>query len=323
MKYDIWKFAKILENAYDPFKRGENMIVLQREQTVKEQLLQAAIRRGFPEYKDELIRLQQGLLGERYVDQNWHDMQLDEPYYLLHDFQTNAHQIDTIFLCQKFLLIIEIKNIVGRIDFDEERHQFTRTLEDGTIQGFRNPLDQVRRHQRMLRRVVSDLPVLYAVVFALPKTIIGHIPQGEPVFHRSGLEFHVREHLKQYATRLSSQGLQSLARQLLQMHTIHKPQLNIDKARVRQGVLCVQCQSKMQYHYGHFKCLKCNYKDDGILLKQAMRDYCLLVDEWITNEEFRRFVGVESSDSAKYLLKKLGFQYEGERRWRRYRISCR
>ncbi len=303
-------------------KRREDMIVLQREQTVQEHLLQAAIRRGFSEYKDRLIRLQQGIIGERYVDRSWHDMQLEEAYYLFHDFQTTMHQIDTIFLCAKFILIVEIKNIAGRIDFDEDRHQFTRTLENGIVHGFRNPLDQVRRHQRMLQEVVRGLPILYAIVLALPKTIIGHIPQGEPIFHRSGLEFHIRKLLTQYAVRLTSPALQDLVTQLLQMHTIHKAQLNIDKARVRTGVLCVQCQSKMQYHYGHFKCSKCDYKDDGTALKQAMRDYCLLVDEWITNEEFRMFVEIKSGDTAKYLLKKLGFPYEGEKRWRRYQITC-
>ncbi|WP_042470550.1 nuclease-related domain-containing protein [Bacillus ndiopicus] len=301
------------------------MIALQRDQTVKELMLQAAIRRGFQEYNDELIRLQQGVLGERYVDRSWHDMKLTEPYYLIHDFQTEAHQIDTIFLCQKFILIVEIKNIAGRIDFDETRHQFIRTLDNGTINSFRNPLDQVRRHRRMLQGVVSDLPILYAIVFAHPKTIIGHIPQGEPIFHCSGLEFRIRKLLTQYATQLSSIELHNLTAKLLQMHTIKKPQLHIDKTKIRTGVLCAQCQTgvKMLYHYGHFKCPKCHYKDTGILLRQAMEDYCLLIDEWITNEEFRKFVGVTSADSAKRLLKKLGFPCIGENKGRKYRISIK
>ncbi|WP_342559429.1 hypothetical protein [Metasolibacillus sp. FSL K6-0083] len=46
------------------------MVILPREESVKEYLLQAAIRRGFPELKDELIRVQQGLAGERYVDRS-------------------------------------------------------------------------------------------------------------------------------------------------------------------------------------------------------------------------------------------------------------
>ncbi|WP_107941961.1 nuclease-related domain-containing protein [Metasolibacillus fluoroglycofenilyticus] len=237
----------MLENQ----KEGEWIIALQREKALKELVLQAAVRRGFHKFKDELIRLQQGLSGERYVDRCWQDMQLEEQHYLLHDFQTNAHQIDSIFLCDKFILLVEIKNIAGRVDFDEARYQFTRKLEDGTVHGFRNPLDQVRRHQRMLRAVVRNLPVLYAIVFSHPKTIIGHIPKGEPIFHCSGLEFHIRKLLAQHNTaQLTSTEL--LTTKLMQMHTIKKPQLQIEQTKIRTGVLCVQCQAyvQMHYHYG-------------------------------------------------------------------------
>ncbi|WP_154661496.1 hypothetical protein [Bacillus ndiopicus] len=43
------------------------MIVLQRGKSVREAML-AAARRGFFEYNDELTRVQQGLIGESYID---------------------------------------------------------------------------------------------------------------------------------------------------------------------------------------------------------------------------------------------------------------
>lgn len=46
------------------------MITLQRENRVKEILLQTAIRRGLLEFEEELARLQQGLLGEYYIDRS-------------------------------------------------------------------------------------------------------------------------------------------------------------------------------------------------------------------------------------------------------------
>lgn len=303
------------------------MITLHREKNVRELLLQAAIRRGFPELEDELIRLQQGLLGEYYIDQSCNDMHLAEEYYLLHDFYTNvnasSYQIDTLFLCRQFVLILEIKNIAGRIDFDEEKHQFIRTREDGIVNGFRNPLDQVRRHQRMLGDIVGNLPVEYAIVFAHPKTIIGHIPRGEAIFHRSGLEFHIRKLLARYEFQVSSGELTHLKNELLARHMIYEPKLNIDRERVVRGVLCRHCdyRVKMQYHYGKFECPRC-YRRSNEELRQAMADYRLLMGEWISNQQFRSFVGVESSDVAKRLLKRLGFHYEGERRHRKYQISA-
>ncbi|WP_342559376.1 hypothetical protein [Metasolibacillus sp. FSL K6-0083] len=47
------------------------MIVLPRERPVREAVLAAAVRRGFSEFKEELIRVQQGLAGEFYVDRQW------------------------------------------------------------------------------------------------------------------------------------------------------------------------------------------------------------------------------------------------------------
>ncbi|WPK11838.1 nuclease-related domain-containing protein [Lysinibacillus louembei] len=297
------------------------MIVLPRQKSMKAAILEAAVRRGFIEFKEELNRVRYGIAGEHYVDRSWHDMQLNEPHFLLHDFQTTFHQIDTIFLCDKFLLVIEIKNIAGRIDFDETSHQFTRTLEDGSIQGFRNPLDQVRRHQRMLQQQFPTFPIIYAVVLAHPKTIIGRMPPHEPVLHSSGLEFHVRKLLSSYTPQVTSKELHAMFHQLRQMQAIVKPQVNIDKFKIRTGVLCEQCDAQMQFERGYFICLSCAIKDDGTLLQQALHDYCLLVNEWITNEEFRRFVHIDSLYAARRLLKKFDFSFEGENRGRKYLIS--
>lgn len=252
-------------------------------------------------------------------------MHLADEYYLLHDFYTtvnaSSYQIDTIFLCRQFVLILEVKNIIGRVDFNEETHQFIRSREDGEVNGFRNPLDQVRRHQRLVRTIVGNVPVEYAIVFANPKTIIGRIPRGEAIFHKSGLEFHIRKLLAQYKPRLSSEQLAHLKNGLLAKHMIYEPKITIDKKRVRRGVLCQRCEYrvKMQYRYGKFECPRCHWRSNEAL-QQAMEDYRLLIGDWITNEQFRSFVGIESTDAAKRLLMGLGFHYEGDRRYRKYQI---
>lgn len=297
------------------------MIVLPREESMREAMLTAAVRRGFLEFQDELIRVQQGLVGEFYVDRQWDDMRLHEPYFLLHDFQTPSHQIDTIFLCNKFLLILEIKNIVGYIEIDSTTHQFTRKLKDGTVQGFRNPLNQAQRHQRMLAQCIPMLPILYVVVLAHPKTVIERIPQNAPIIHSSGLEFYVRELLSSFPPLLTNEQLEQLLQQLLQMQVSLKPKLNIDISLMRGGVLCHRCTGQMHYQHGDFICSACVLKDDSTLLRRALSDYCLLVDEWISNEQFRTFLGIDSIHAAKRLLKKLGLPYTGEKRFRKYHIS--
>ncbi|MEK4228279.1 nuclease-related domain-containing protein [Solibacillus sp. FSL H8-0538] len=305
------------------------MIALKRGVSEKDLTLQAAIRRGVADYQAELRRMQTGLAGELYIDQRWEDMNLKGEYYLIHDYyvQINeniSHQIDTLFLCKNFLLLLEIKNIAGRIDFEEEKHQFIRTRDDGIVQGFRNPIDQVRRHRRWLQDFIGgSLPVEYAVVFSHSKTIIGRVPKNEAIFHGSGLESHLYKLFSKYEAHVSSQELQQLSQKLLKIKTEPQRKLVVDSSRIRRGVLCKKCdyQVVMLFNYGKFECPTCRTRSNEGLL-EALEDYRLLVSEWISNREFRMFFGIDSIDATKRLLKSLNLEYEGSYKDRKYRIRA-
>lgn len=51
-----------------------------------------------------------------------------------------------------------------------------------------------------------------------------------------------------------------------------------------------------------------------------LHDYRLLLNEWITNREFRDFFLIESEDTVNKILKRLDFHYEGKNKNRRYLI---
>lgn len=77
---------------------------------------------------------------------NGGEIYLQQAYYLLHDLEFKGkggltYQIDTLLMTQYFILVLEIKNISGRVDFMAENHQFIRVTSDGRVDGFRNPLD--------------------------------------------------------------------------------------------------------------------------------------------------------------------------------------
>ncbi|MER1998375.1 MAG: nuclease-related domain-containing protein, partial [Lysinibacillus sp.] len=105
------------------------------------------------ELQTKYIQLRTGFAGERRVDREWREV--NTPGILLHDFTCrndfgHTHQIDTIFVCKHFILVVEVKNVSGRIDFDDTRRQFLRTREDGKVESFMNPVDQVKRHRDLL-----------------------------------------------------------------------------------------------------------------------------------------------------------------------------
>ncbi|WP_431028303.1 hypothetical protein [Lysinibacillus sp. LZ02] len=58
-----------------------------------------------------------------------------------------------------------------------------RTRENGEVDVFRNPISQVKRHQRSLQFLIGDvLSMERSVVFVHPKSLLGTIPRQEAVF---------------------------------------------------------------------------------------------------------------------------------------------
>ncbi|MGM9945066.1 MAG: nuclease-related domain-containing protein [Lysinibacillus sp.] len=303
------------------------MIMLERAVPEKLTMLQCAIRRGFTHLEEDLLKIEAGYAGERYVDLRWQDMNLQIKHALFQDYSIQlgdfSYQMDTVFVCQHFILILEIKNIVGEIHVDNEKHQFIRIKPDGTREGFRNPVDQVKRHARVLRQLIENpIPIEYAVVFSNSKAIIGKTPRNEPIFHVSGLETYVRRLISKYSVHLNHAEFDRVLDRFQKYYSPLAFQFQIDKNKMIKGVLCSQCsyKRKMYFQHGKFECANCRYRSN-MPLREALFDYYILVGEWITNKEFRDFVGIESSDAAKRLLQSLNVTCQGTNKGRRYKIA--
>lgn len=111
------------------------MILLDRKTPKSILLMEALLRRLDPNdsdisyFKDSLVRLKFGYEGEQRVDREWFEMPYLAEHYLLMNYEVQnefgfSHQIDTLLLTKNFLLILEVKNIAGRIDYEELKHQF-------------------------------------------------------------------------------------------------------------------------------------------------------------------------------------------------------
>lgn len=303
------------------------MIILQRNVPEKLKILQCAIRRGFPQLEEDLLKVEAGYAGEQYVDLRWQDMNLQMEHALFHDYSMKlgdfSYQMDTVFVCKHFILILEIKNIVVEIHVDNEKHQFIRIKPDGTKEGFRNPVDQVKRHVRVLRQLIKiPIPIEYAVVFSNSKAILGQTPENEPIFHVSGLETYVRKLISKYSVHLNSAEFDRILYRLKEYYSPLTFQFQIDRNKIIKGVLCSRCnyKRKMYFQHGKFECRYCGFRSN-LPVREALFDYYILFGEWITNKEFRDFVGIDSSDAAKRLLQSLNVSCEGTNKGRRYKIA--
>ncbi|MFJ7734099.1 nuclease-related domain-containing protein [Lysinibacillus sp. NPDC097231] len=283
----------------------------------------------FSYYNEQLRRVDAGFAGERRVDREWLELVCPYTFSIVHNVilmnsAQHLHQIDTLFICTNFMLVIEIKNISGRLDFDDITHQCIRTKADGTIEGFPNALTQTQRHLEFLKVISQNysIPIEGAVIISNPSAIIASHPNTIPIFHVSGLQKHLHSLFKKYPQAiLSEDQLTQFVQKLLKRNHPSKAQPPIDPSRFRQGVLCPNCQYKSQMHYarGIWICSRCHYESAEIFA-EALQDYRYLVRSTITNKQLREFFNIHSSDAANRLLRKFQFPYTGSFRNRVYHL---
>lgn len=306
-----------------------------REKPLKLLWLEALKKRLYEEdpdfsyYHEQFRRFDAGFAGEKKVDREWLEIVCPNTFLVLHNLilmnsAQHSHQLDTLFICSNFMLVVEIKNINGRLDFDDITHQCIRTKPDGTVEGFPNAITQIQRHMQFLKVIFQNysLPIEGAVIIANPSAIIASHPNTIPIFHVSGLQKHLHSLFRKYTqVILSDEQLSQIAQQLLSKHQSSKFPAPINSSRYRQGVLCPKCQYKSQMHYarGIWKCSYCQFASEEIF-SEALQDYRYLVGSTITNKQLREFFAIHSSDAANRLLKKFQFPFTGSYKNRVYHL---
>ncbi|MDN7226598.1 nuclease-related domain-containing protein [Planococcus liqunii] len=283
----------------------------------------------FPHWTEKLRRITAGFHGEQRVDSFWQEITLPIPHYLIHDLfikkKHSTHQMDTILVTSRFILVLEIKSISGLLHFDQQTRQFSRTNKDGSIDGMRNPDDQVRRHEKWLEQFLTerklDLPVIGAIVFAYPSAVIQSKAGNRIVIQSSGLPHLLDELLASYQQDILSKALtKKLAVQLLKLHSIKQlPELILPPDYFR-GVFCPKCQKgQLHYYWRKWACKSCSFSDPAAYLT-AIEQYRVLCGPTITNRQFRDFIDLKDPAVTSKLLKDAKMPFEGSYKDRVYLI---
>lgn len=127
-----------------------------------------------------------GYEGECYADRYWEDLRLEIPFALFHSLEITHnhsfhHQIDTLFICQHFLLIVELKYIARDLSYNSNLNQFWRTYQ-GQILPLRDPFAQLARHEylfsKILHKMKIDLPIVSAVIVSAKSAFLNDMPSG-------------------------------------------------------------------------------------------------------------------------------------------------
>ncbi len=87
-------------------------------------------------------------------------------------FLDEPQEYDHIIIGKQGVFLIETKNYAGKLIVDSQGN-WIRIRKDGAEEGERNPLQQIRRHEKLLKSILhQSVPIISVICMAHPKMII-------------------------------------------------------------------------------------------------------------------------------------------------------
>ncbi|WP_223820852.1 nuclease-related domain-containing protein [Bacillus sp. S3] len=277
-------------------------------------------------------QIEAGIGGEERVAEVLRNKTLLFDNHILHDVSPSSDekfQMDTNVLTPWYVVILEVKNIGGVLEFKENPHQLIRTREDGHKDGFESPIVQLERNDECLEVWLQSrnirIPIYGAVVLAYPKQIVAVPPLKTTLLYPYLIPSFIKG-IPRTEKKLDDETFNWLSAELLNSHQsfIPKPICETYKIPFRDFQPGVQCKT-----CGRFGMIKlprtweCQYckATDHLAHQQALLEWFLIFKQTITNRECRWFLQVDDIHTAKRIMQSLNLIEEGEYRYREYKMD--
>ena len=287
-----------------------------------------------PFIQKDLATYSKGYKGEHSLDYYFKILP-ENTFYIYHYIRLLENkfyfQIDLLLLTLKFLAILEVKTMSGKLFFDTKGHQLIQTYNDTEVT-YKCPIIQVDLQAYRLRKWLTenkmpDIPIIPLVVVSNSSTKIETNETNrsfyEKVIHGHYLPTKLSRLLSFYQEDiLTMKSAKSLNRLLLKKHTPFKKSIledyNITKSDLMMGVYCPCCSHlpMIKIQKGWF-CPKCKVTDK-MAHREALKDYYYLFGNKITNRAARELLLVDSPYVVKRMLDSLCLKKEGENKSRKY-----
>ncbi|RDW20394.1 hypothetical protein CWR45_03925 [Oceanobacillus chungangensis] len=132
---------------------------------------EALFRRLKENYRNNKILNQEylnniaGYRGEQTVDYKLSTYP-HKNFFIYHDLRLkinqNYFQIDTLLLSSKFILILEIKNWKGELNYNSDLNHVTQTF-NNVEKGYQSPISQVLSHEMQLNSWLQQAVSVYGI----------------------------------------------------------------------------------------------------------------------------------------------------------------
>jgi hypothetical protein len=243
-------------------------------------------------------------------------------------------QIDTLLISQKFILILEVKNLAGTIYFDQVFNQLIQ-IKDGKENGLPDPLIQIKRQESQLFKWIKQnnlpsIPIYSLVVISNDKTLIKTSSDNKFISAKVIHKYLLPSKVTQITNSINKESytdkeLKKLIKTLKKKHEEANPPIlqryNISAGEILIGVTCERCRFRpLVRMHGSWYCSKCKNSDQNGHVR-ALKDYELLIGPVITNKEIKRFLNVGSRHVVLRLLKSLNLPTTGTKKGTTYDLT--
>lgn len=278
------------------------------------------------EIEERLYRIQAGFAGELRVDRYLESIQCLDSKIILTDVRLptrsgGTFQIDTLIISQKYILILEVKNIKGDLYFKTDPHFLLREV-DGIGTRMECPITQLEVAQfhlvDWLRRSGINMEVRGEIILSNQSAFIKEIPEKSPVMYMKRLMILLQD-MEKLPVLLNEQQIRIIATQIkTQQSEYTQPPLcttfQIDPNQLKIGQLCKSCNGEMVYRTERMKfCTNCQTEQPSDY-GETVADWFLLIDSSMTSAQCRYFLNLKGKQQARYILNFIGLpKAEGKR----------
>lgn len=263
-----------------------------------------------------------GIHGEVRIDGVFNKYSFPFEYVVLHDVSLESYgkfQVDTLFLTPYFAVILESKNIGGMLYFKQNPSQLERVNEEGKEDVYESPEVQIERNIFLLGEWLKQrsvtIPIYGVIVLTNSKVRVIEPPtkfnailhQTIPVFLRNI----PRE--KQYVT---SKEMHALSEKIITSHKPYFPypmcnRWGINPHDLHTGVFCEKCETfGMRKKKNGWNCMRCGYVD-RFAHEKAIHEWFVLVGETINNRQCKKFLHLDTPQSALRILNSMNLVRSG------------
>ena len=284
--------------------------------------------------ESRLYRTAGGERGEARLQSRFKEFWIDDAFTVLWDVSLALGdwkvQLDGILLTERCALVIESKNISGEIYFNEAADEFFRLNPRGKKTVLEDPRVQLDKHIRFLNRWFAQHKIPLAVsglsVFTSKHCEFITKPPSSNICKPYQMPDHLLKLWQSHLPKTAKLNISKVSKRILANQTPFKRQplcrqYTIHPDDIKPGVLCRACKTlSMQREKRGWTCTRCGERDSAAHV-YAAREYFSIVDDSLTNREFRKFCKLESRSVASRLLSKLELDTTGEWKSCVYRLQ--